>query len=65
LEFSGYMGTVDSTTWAWDGDCWSQLELGAGPAGRSGHAMTYDFQRQRVVLFGGWARAFLADTWEF
>ncbi len=65
VEFSGRSQTVPQTTWAWDGERWSHLQLGPAPGSRSGHAMTYDFQRQRVVLFGGWNEGFWADTWEF
>jgi tetratricopeptide (TPR) repeat protein len=65
VEFSGRSQTVPQATWTWNGERWSHLELGPAPDNRSGHAMTYDFQRQRVVLFGGWNEGFRADTWEF
>jgi hypothetical protein len=39
-------------TWEWDGEQWTQLG-DTGPLPRSGHALTYDSGRQRIVLFGG------------
>ena len=65
VEFSGRSQTLHRPTWAWDGERWSSLQLGPAPDFRSGHAMTYDLQRQRVVLFGGRNEGFRADTWEF
>ncbi len=40
----------------------------SGPPQRCCHAMAYDVQRQRTVLFGGWdigKAAVLGDTWEW
>jgi hypothetical protein len=47
-------GTVD----------WTQV-TGAGPIGRSGHAMAFDAQTGRIVLFGGVnaSGVYLNDTW--
>lgn len=53
-------GTEDGTnsqllrgdTWQWDGHRWIQRST-TGPLPRTGHAMAYDIQRSRVVLFGG------------
>jgi len=50
---------------------WVQLP-GAGPAARANHAMAYDSDRGRVVLFGGWTgyspypanSTVFGDTWE-
>jgi hypothetical protein len=37
-----------------------------GPAARSFHAMAYDSDRSRTVLFGGQVTGeFLNDTWEW
>ena len=48
-------------TWGWDGEAWTQLaDIGPGP--RASHALAYDSQRKRTVLFGGGP---VADTWEW
>jgi hypothetical protein len=39
-------------TWVFDGNCWTK-ESDAIPVTRVGQAMTYDKERQEVVLFGG------------
>jgi hypothetical protein len=48
-------------TWGWDGQAWTQL-ADSGPGKRESHALAYDGQRQRTVLFGGVP---VADTWEW
>lgn len=63
-------------TWELDGDRWRHRQ-DMGPQGRSGHALAYDQERQRVVLFGGASNPIVttfalpasaeiphADTWE-
>jgi hypothetical protein len=56
-------------TWEWNGDFWSQLH-NMGPPARTAHMMSYDSDRNRVVLFGGATGspegdlAKLNDTWE-
>lgn len=58
-------------TWTWDGTTWTKLRLSGGPSARRGAAMTYDAQRQVIVLFGGYGNVvnnnslFLNDTWTF
>jgi hypothetical protein len=56
-------------TWEWDGTQWSLDAPAAAPAVRSGQAMAYDANRDRVVVFGGWNAAtspatIYGDTWE-
>ena len=53
-------------TWEWDGLTWSQV-ASTGPTPRYFHAMAYDSQRGRSVLFGGSGItvAFFGDTWEW
>jgi hypothetical protein len=56
-------------TWEWDGETWMQVS-DIGPPARGGHAMAYDKQRERVVLFGGRVvagglDAYFSDTWEW
>ncbi len=74
--FGGATGTSNDQgclgdTWEWDGAGWAQmLPEGDVPMARHLHAMTYDAERQRVVLFGGAARnaafaGLLSDTWEW
>ena len=54
-----------ATTWRFSSTGWAQVP-GAMPGLRSGHAMTYDIARQRVVMFGGFAGGTdFADTWEW
>ena len=53
-------------TWEWNGSEWTQT-ADIGPSPRMGHALAYDSQRQRVVLFGGTGTTYLGlgDTWEW
>lgn len=67
VVFGGYT-VVDGVqrrlgdTWEWDGQTWRQV-AGTGPSPRNSPAMTYDSQRERVVLFSGSQRP--SDTWEW
>ncbi|OGR12020.1 MAG: hypothetical protein A2341_06825 [Deltaproteobacteria bacterium RIFOXYB12_FULL_58_9] len=45
-------GSACGDTWSWDGATWVNLGI-AGPSSRSGHAMAFDFSRNRLILFGG------------
>ncbi len=49
--------------WTWNGSQWTALGTG-GPSPRSTPAMSYDPLRQRTVVFGGFAGAYVNDTWE-
>jgi len=68
--FGGYGGspsmlTTFDDTWEWDGELWRVTGSG-GPDARSGHAMAYDRERGRVVLFGGEvAGGSNGETWEW
>src|SRR6187549_3658789 len=56
---------VFADTWEWDGSAWLQRQV-TGPSARWGHAMAYDVDSQRIVLFGGRGIAgLLGDTWEW
>jgi hypothetical protein len=55
--------TPNGQTWEWDGSNWSQKTPPVAPSARYGHAMAYDAERQRVVLFGGSAGN--DETWEW
>jgi hypothetical protein len=66
-------------TWAYDYDTntWGQMHPAVAPSPRTGHAMAYDAESDRVILFGGhrypggpgdslgdtWAYDFNSDTW--
>jgi hypothetical protein len=56
-------------TWELDGKNWTQRQ-DIGPLARSGHAMSFDADRSRIVLFGGnlappgQAAELVGDTWE-
>jgi len=52
-------------TLEWDGQDWTQM-ADTGPPARSFHAMAYDSDRGRTMLFGGQVTGgFLNDTWEW
>ena len=55
-------------TWEWDGVEWNNVTpLVNNPPGRSGHAITYDSTRSKVIIFGGFGAGlgYLSDTWEW
>ena len=60
-------GTGAAQTWEWDGRLWTQRQ-NMGPSARYATALTYDSQRDRVVLFGGNdfgpPYGYFGDTWE-
>lgn len=58
--------SLGNDTWEWDGTTWTQRNPANPPSARYWHALAYDSQRQRVVLFGGFDNAdLLGDTWEW
>jgi len=51
-------------TWVWDGIDWTQLSPTDNPGKRAGHCMVYDKNRQKVIVYGGYAPG--GDTmWEW
>lgn len=53
-------------TWGWNGIDWQPLATSAAaPTARRAHAMSSDFTRGRVVLFGGFDGHSRGDTWEW
>lgn len=68
---TGCQGAVLDDTWQWDGARWARrTSTTPAPPPRFGHAMAYDPDRDRVVLFGGCADSAscdnpLGDTWEW
>jgi hypothetical protein len=64
--WNGDTFVYDSSTWEWDGTDWKQIDTPVAPAGRVLHAMAYDEQRGRVVLYGGENDSGnLGDLWEW
>jgi hypothetical protein len=64
--FGVYHGPLLNDTWLWDGTTWTLAVPTSSPSPRVGAAMAYDEDRQRVVLFGGFANSsYLDDTWEW
>lgn len=67
-------GTDELRAYGWNGAEWGAVAIeGPGPAGRVGHALTYDPSRGRALLFGGNSGTLvfvgagattLGDTWE-
>jgi hypothetical protein len=51
---SGPLTVILADTWEWDGTTWHERTLPSSPTPRYDHAMAYDSNRRRVVLFGGW-----------
>ena len=49
-----FMETSLADLWEWDGQNWAEIpHEGEWPASRTGHAMTFDSARSRVIMFGG------------
>lgn len=64
--FRGFPTVVQSDTWEWDGEKWTEIDT-SGPAGRWLAAMAYDPLRKKMVLLGGtpdFATGF-KGTWEY
>jgi len=66
--FDGGVADRAGETWEWNGSLWTERQ-NMGPSSRRWHAMAYDRDRQRTVLFGGQrhtsgAPQLLGDTWE-
>jgi hypothetical protein len=68
ILFDGGVADRAGETWEWNGSLWTERQ-NMGPSSRRWHAMAYDRDRQRTVLFGGqWFKSgapkLLGDTWE-
>jgi len=67
--FGGYVQESDNQTWAFDFDtvAWTQMHPATSPPSRAGHAMAYDSESDRIILFGGVGKdlAKLAGTWSY
>ncbi len=58
-------GTLNGTTWVWNGHSWSAPDTSAEPPARQMASMAFDPTLHRLVLFGGQAPngTLLSDTW--
>lgn len=68
--FGGYRtNSSDATdeTWLWDGTSWTLAEPAQRPSARYSLSMTYDEQRERVIMVGGYGTnpSAKTDTWEW
>jgi len=67
--FGGNRGTGrENKTWEYNGAVWSEVSPTPSPPGRENitHAMVYDTEWNRMVLFGGLTVTGIAnDTWEY
>lgn len=65
----GSFAPADTRVYAWSVVNWLNVQPAApAPAARSATAMSYDIDRQRLVIFGGATTpsgTVLNDTWEF
>ena len=71
IIFGGFRGWTLKTplmdTWAYDvdGDAWTDRAPATRPAARCCHAMAYDAQSGRTVLFGGRTSVLANDVWAY
>ena len=68
--FGGYDGAHKNDTWLWDGNTWTEVNIGGtAPPARYGAGMAFDSVRNKAVLFGGFGSGTpqpeLNDTWEW
>ncbi|MFC2052645.1 kelch repeat-containing protein, partial [Chloroflexota bacterium] len=67
--FGGWNGSTNlDDTWEYDGtsQTWTEVTPTSSPSARSSHAIVFDSNRGKVVLFGGWnGSTNLDDTWEY
>jgi hypothetical protein len=63
----GSSGAPLADTWEWDGARWFQQAPATAPPPRSLHAMAFDSQRGRALLFGGFDGnlTWFGDTWQW
>jgi hypothetical protein len=68
--FGGFVGGtlagIARDVWEWDGSAWvERTPATLAPAARGGHAMAYDAESRRIVVFGGNVFAPRQDLWEW
>ena len=63
--FGGYDADIDdflaADIWEWDGTTWTQ-KTASGPVARYGHAMAYDSNLHRTIMFGGMSSGSALDS---
>ncbi len=59
----GLMGALDPSTWTCRSGSWTGEVLDPSPTPRMRPALAYHRESERVVLFGGYERDPLGDTW--
>lgn len=64
---SGPSGTEQNDLWSWNGVTWSQIATPVAPPARRLHQMTFDRERNELIIFGGIENATnnLSDTWAY
>lgn len=66
VMFGSTSGSTHVETWEWDSATWRLRHPAISPPPRIAPAMTYDADRGRVILFGGYTTSGpLDDTWEY
>lgn len=67
MAYQGSGHVYFGDTWEWDGAAWLPQVFASGPVARGNHAMAYDVQRGRVIMFGGAVGIGTptGDTWEW
>lgn len=68
ILFGGTGDPFSNETWAYDyeTDAWTMMAPSLSwPSGRTEHAMAYDSESDRLILFGGWANAANDETWAY
>jgi hypothetical protein len=67
VMFGGSAGGMLGDTWIFDGRRWAERTESNGPSARGGvPAMTYDTDRRKVLMYGGWGSAGpQTDLWEW
>jgi len=68
IMFGGSVaGERNDETWAYDDNtnAWARISPDVRPLGRTGHAMSYDRESDRVILFGGSRGQPTDETWAF
>ena len=61
------VSTTFGETWEWSRTGWQSISTPSGPVGRAEHAMTFDGETRKILLFGGVTGANggrLGDVWE-
>ncbi len=68
LLFGGYyLGSKYDETWAYNSTAnnWVNMSPPTNPGAYSQHAVTYDSERDLLILFGGAAPGLMAETWAY